>query len=67
MTAVRDLAYELKLTSVSVRMHCRTHGIETCRRLPDGARGGQCIAFVSDEDAQRVRAHYAHRIAGRDG
>lgn len=67
MTAIRDLADELRLTNVSVRMHCRTRGIETCRRLPDGASGGQCIAFVSDEDAQHIRTHYAHRIAGRDG
>ena len=51
MTAVRDLADELKLTNVSVRHHCRRGGIDTHRRLPDGARGGQCIAFVTDEDA----------------
>ena len=67
MTAVRDLAAELKLTNVSVRQHCRTHGIETCRRLPDGARGGQMIAFVTDADADRIRARYADRLADRSG
>ena len=67
MTAVRDLAAELKLTNVSVRHHCRRAGIDTHRRLPDGARGGQCIAFVTDEDAQRIRAHYADRLADRSG
>ena len=41
MTPVRDLADELRLSNVSIRYHCRTRGIETFRRLPDGARGGQ--------------------------
>ncbi len=67
MTAIRDLARELRLTNVSLRTHCRRVGIETCRRLPEGADGGQCIAHVADDDAQAIRAHYQHRIASRDG
>ena len=65
MTSVRDLAAELKLTNVSVRVHCRTRGIATCRRLPEGARGGQMIAFVTAKDAKRIREHYRDRLAGR--
>ena len=67
MTPVRDLADELRLSNVSVRYHCRTRGIETLRRLPDGARGGQMIAFVSDDDAERIREHYRDRLADRSG
>lgn len=67
MTAIRDLAVELLLTGVSVSTHCRRAGIETHRRLPDGSRGGQMISFVSDDDATAIRAHYAHRLADRNG
>lgn len=67
MTAIRDLARELRLTNVSLRTHCRRVGIETCRRLPEGADGGQCIAFVVDPDADRIRQHYADRLADRSG
>ena len=67
MTPVRDLADELRLSNVSVRYHCRTRGIETFRRLPEGADRGQCIAFVSDDDADRIRQHYADRLADRSG
>ena len=52
MTPIRDLARELKLTGVSVREHCRTRGIAMHRRLPEGARGGQMIAFVTDKDCE---------------
>lgn len=67
MTAIRDLARELMLTKVSVSTHCQTRGIDTYRRLPDGARGGQMIAFVSDESAARIRENYAERLADLDG
>ena len=67
MTAVRDLASELRLTVPSVTYHCRSRGIEYVRRLPEGATGGQCIAFVSDEDAGRIRDHYRDRLADRSG
>ena len=67
MTAVRDLARDLLLTNVSVRTHCRRVGIETCRRLPDGASGGQTIAYVTDDDAVNIRKHYQHRLADRSG
>ena len=67
MTAVRDLAVELLLTDVSVRTHCRRVGIATQRRLPEGQRTGQCVAFVSDDDATRIRDHYSHRLADRTG
>ena len=67
MTAIRDLAHELLLTGVSVRTHCRRVGIGTHRRLPEGSRSGQCIAFVSDDDAARIREFYAHRLADRAG
>ena len=66
MTPVRDLAAKLKLTNVSIREHCRTRGIATCRRLPEGARGGQMIAFVSDDDAEHIREHYRDRLASLD-
>ena len=62
MKQIRDLARELKLTDVSVRTHCRTRDIDTVRRLPRGASGGQMTAHVSDEDADRIRAHYADRL-----
>ena len=55
------------LTKVSVSTHCQTRGIDTYRRLPDGARGGQMIAFVSDESAARIRENYAERLADLDG
>ena len=67
MTAIRDLARELRLSVPSVTYHCRMRGIEYVRRLPEGADGGQCIAFVVDSDAQAIRQHYQHRIASRDG
>ncbi len=66
MTAIRDLARELRLTIPSVTYHCRMRGIEYVRRLPEGATGGQCIAFVTDDDACAIRAHYAHRLASLD-
>ena len=62
MTPIRDLARELKLTGVSVREHCRTRGIAMHRRLPEGTRGGQMIAFVTDKDAKRI---YRDRLASR--
>ena len=65
MTPIRDLTRELKLTGVSVREHCRTRGIAMHRRLPEGARGGQMIAFVTDKDAKRIREHYRDRLASR--
>ena len=67
MIAVRDLASELKLTTVSVRYHCRTRDIECVRRLPEGARGGQMLMFVADADAARIREHYSARLASLDG
>ena len=67
MTPVRTLARELMLTKVSVATHCRSRGIPTYRRLPAGARGGQMQAHVTDSDAQRIREHYADRLADRNG
>ena len=67
MTACRDLARELLLTDVSVRHYCQRAGIGTQRRLPEGASGGQCVAFVSDSDAEKIREHYSHRLADRTG
>ena len=67
MTAVRDLAAELKLTVPSVAYFCRSRGISTCRRLPEGATGGQMLAFVLDADADTIRQHYADRLAPRSG
>ena len=65
MTAIRDLARELRLHRVSIVEHCRTRGIPTYRRLPEGADGGQLIAHVEEADAQRIRVHYRDRIASR--
>ena len=65
--AIRDLAGELRLTVPSVTYHCRSRGIETCRRLPEGARGGQMLAFVTDADADAIRLHYADRLSDRSG
>ena len=67
MTACRDLARDLLLTNVTVRTHCRRVGIETCRRLPEGSYSGQMVAHVSDDDAARIREHYADRLADRTG
>ena len=67
MTAIRDLARELRLSVPSVTYHCRTREIGYVRRLPEGATGGQCIAFVADDDAGAIRKHYADRLASRDG
>ena len=67
MTAIRDLARELMLTGVSVSTHCRRNDIPMHRRLPEGQRGGQCISHVLDVDAERIRAHYAYRLADRTG
>ena len=67
MTSIRDLAAELLLTRVSVREFCRSRGITMYRRLPEGARGGQCEAHVDDFDADAIRAHYAHRLESRRG
>ena len=67
MIACRDLALELLLTDVSVRTHCRRVGIETCRRLPEGSLSGHLLAFVRDDDAARIRLHYADRLADRAG
>ena len=63
MVSVRDLARELKMHKVSLSEHCRTRGIPTVRRLPDGATGGQMQAHVTESDATRIRAHYADRLA----
>ena len=46
MTAVRDLARELRLHRVSVVEHCRNNDIATYRRLPAGATGGQLRALA---------------------
>ena len=67
MIAVRELAAELKLTEVSVRQHCRTRGIETFCRLPEGQRGGQMRAFVDDDGAAALREYYADRVRSREG
>lgn len=67
MTAIKDLATELRLHRVSIAEYCRNHGIETFRRLPAGASGGQMAAHVGDDDADRIRAHYAARLAGLNG
>ena len=67
MTAIRDLATELLLTTVSVSTHCRRSGMTTLRRLPEGATGGQCVAHVTDADAGLIREYYAHRLADRAG
>ena len=48
---------------VSIAEHCRTRGIPTYRRLPEGADGGQLIAHVTEADANRIRAHYTARLA----
>lgn len=62
MTAIRDLAKELRLHRVSVREHCKTRGIVLHRRLPKGAAGGQTEAHVTTADARRIRQHYAYRL-----
>ncbi len=62
MIAVRELAAELRLTEVSIRQRCRTSGIETYQRLPEGQRGGQMRAFVDDDGARALRDHYADRL-----
>lgn len=67
MTAIKTLAAELLLTTVSVAYHCRRNGIETVRRLPAGSASGQLCAHVADADAERIREHYADRLASRDG
>ena len=67
MIAVKDLARELRLHRVSIAEHCRNRGIETFRRLPEGATGGQLIAHLSDEDAGRIRENYRDRVAKRRG
>lgn len=67
MTAIKALAAELLLTTVSVAYHCRRNGIETVRRLPAGAVGGQMCAHVADDDAEAIRQHYADRVRSREG
>lgn len=67
MIAVQDLADELLLTNVSIRHHCRRQSIDTQRRLPEGQLTGHMRAFVVDEDAARIRDHYAARLADRTG
>ena len=67
MTPLRKLAFELKLTTVSVATHCRSRGITTHRRLPAGARGGQLVAHVTDSDARQIRRHYRDRLASLRG
>ena len=67
MTEIRALAVELRLTVPSVTHHCRSRGIETVRRLPEGATGGQMVAHVVDKDADRIRDHYADRLLSRTG
>ena len=67
MTEIRALAVELRLTVPSVTYHCRSRGIETHRRLPEGATGGQMVAHVADRDARRIRAHYRDRLMTRTG
>ena len=67
MTEVRALAAELRLTVPSITYQCRRQGIETHRRLPKGAGGGQCVSFVADRDAKRIRDHYRDRLMTRTG
>ena len=67
MTAIKTLAAELLLTMVSVAYHCRRNGIETVRRLPENAVGGQMCAHVRDEDAAAIRQHYRDRVRSREG
>ena len=67
MTPLRKLAIELKLTTVSVAAHCRSRGIQTFRRLPDGANSGQMQAHLKNDDARQVRRHYSDRLADRSG
>lgn len=67
MTPITTLAQELKLTTVSLSMHCRSREIVTHRRLPAGARGGQLVAHVTDKDARRIREHYQDRLASLKG
>ena len=66
MTAIRNLAKELRLHRVSVREFCRSRDIPMQRRLPKGARGGQLEAHVTEQDAQRIREHYADRLVDPD-
>ena len=66
MVPIRDLARQLRLHRVSIAEHCRTRGIPTYRRLPLGTDGGQLIAHVTEDDAQRIRAHYRDRLASRN-
>lgn len=67
MTAIKTLAAELLLTTVSVAYHCRRRGIKTVRRLPEGQRSGQLQAHVLDRDAEAIRQHYADRVRSREG
>lgn len=67
MTAIKALAAELNLCTVSVAYHCKRRGIETVRRLPKGARSGQMCAHVRDEDAAAIRQHYRDRVRSREG
>ena len=67
MTALRDLAAELKMHRVSIAEHCRKRGIATCRRLPADVDGGQLVAHVSEQDAARIRAFYSDRLADVSG
>ena len=67
MTALRDLATELRLHRVSIAEHCRNRGIATCRRLPAGAVGGQLIAHVDAQAAAAIRQYYADRLADLGG
>ena len=67
MTEIRALACELRLTVPSVTYQCRRQGIETHRRLPKGATGGQMVAHVADRDARRIRDHYRDRLMTRTG
>ena len=67
MTAIKTLAAELLLTTVSVAYHCRRNGIETVRRLPRNALGGQMCSHVTDDDAEAIRQHYADRVRSCEG
>ena len=67
MTTIKALAQELKLTTVSLSIHCRSREIVTHRRLPAGARGGQMVAHVTDKDAKVIRDHYKDRLASLRG
>ena len=67
MVSLKALGRELKLTVVSLAYHCRRNQIETFRRLPEHAIGGQMCAHVVDRDAQKIRDHYAARLESLNG